>query len=494
MLASWDADQVAQLAPSLHVCAAPDSPKQDCSQAFSIGEVPLTVGKSLTLYMASHGNTTLTVEEFSTEDGITTTAILPVSIGVGESKALELQVSAAALGPQVMKFSLASDDSKKSLYVIELQYVGIPKPVPDIQFCDDANGVSCDSEMTIDFGLVRRSQQASSTFYLKNAGTATLAISAVRTEGMASAENEITIATSTRSGIIEPGVIVPVVVVYEPKDGVDDSVTVVFECNDPDMPQGKVTISGKSNDNAPPSAIAQEQSTGSTSIDMFVEERVILDGSMSMDPEGDPIRFEWTLSKPSRSQSRLDNNMAGIVAFTPDVAGSYRVELRTYDSLNQPSEVAAIVLITARSKFKMRVTADWTEGGDVDLHLVDENGTLFGPQDCYFLNRMPDFGVLNDNTDDPLLRDDATGAPGTEELVFVLPSDGTYQLYLHYFDDYMLGPAPVDVEVVFNDGSASAFSETITMNAGCDLWHLGEINFPASTFTEIGSALAPDCR
>jgi hypothetical protein len=493
-LSACDDEQIAQLSPRISVCTAADSPASDCNQVFKVGEIPLTFEKKVRLYIFNRGSGPLNVTSFSNSDGVTTGLEFPVAIAVNGNQELEVVLTAASLGPQSATFTLENDDQTRNPLKIELQFIGIAKPVPRIQFCSDATGVLCDSELTVDFGTVRRTQEESTTFYVKNAGTALLSISDVKIRGMASADGEIKLATSTRPGTLDIDMIVPVVVVYEPIDAVMDSVDIVFTSDDPDRTEGLVHVIAKSDGNEPPTAIAQEQNSGSTNFDAFVEDRVILDGSMSSDPEGDPLRFQWVLQSPARSQAQLQDPEAGIVTFTPDVAGSYRAELRTFDSLNQPSPVSAVVLINAQPKFKLRVTASWPQGGDIDVHFVDDSGQLFEASDCYFLNRTPDFGVVNSSTDDPYLRDDATEAPGTEELVFVFPADGIYQLYLHYFDDYGMGAANVNVSVIFDDSSVQAFSNTITLDSGCDLWHVGEISFPTSTFREVGTALAPDCH
>jgi archaellum component FlaG (FlaF/FlaG flagellin family) len=489
-----DDEQIAQLSPRISVCAADDVASPECNKIFDVGEVPLVLGKQFTLYVVNRGNAALKVGSLTSEGLIETETLFPFSVSVQGTSPIEITLTAETLGPQMVEFTLANDDLMRNPMVVQIKFVGIPKPVPDLQFCMDPAALTCESEITVDLGKVRRSQRDSVTFYVKNGGTALLNIEDVSQIGMASAQGELTIGTSTRGGEIEAGAVVPMVVLYEPKDGVDDAIDLVFTSNDPDSPESIAHILASSDVNRPPTAVAYEKDSHETNLDVFVEARIILDGSTSMDPEGDFITYQWTLIAPARSQTALDDPSAGIVSFIPDVAGNYRAELRTFDSLGQASEVADIVLINARPKFKLRVTANWSQGGDVDIHLVDQAGTLFGPDDCYFLNRTPDFGVQNDSSDDPQLRDDSTMSPGTEELVFVLPADGSYQLYLHYFDDAGAGAAPTDLEVVFDDGSVAAFSGVVPLEASCDLWHIGEIAFPTLMFREINAALAPDCR
>lgn len=61
---------------------------------------------------------------------------------------------------------------------------------------------------------------------------------------------------------------------------------------------------------------------------------VTLDGSASFDPDGNAITYAWTLtSKPSGSSAQLTNATSAKPSFTPDVTGTYVVQLIVNDGV-----------------------------------------------------------------------------------------------------------------------------------------------------------------
>ncbi len=61
---------------------------------------------------------------------------------------------------------------------------------------------------------------------------------------------------------------------------------------------------------------------------------VRLDGTGSMDPDGDPLTFQWTLAaKPPGSVAELDDPSSPTPSFVADMEGTYRVRLTVSDGL-----------------------------------------------------------------------------------------------------------------------------------------------------------------
>ncbi len=58
---------------------------------------------------------------------------------------------------------------------------------------------------------------------------------------------------------------------------------------------------------------------------------VNLDGSLSNDPDGDPITFSWDLLPPTGSTATLSNPNSATPSFTADVTGSYQIDLTVTD-------------------------------------------------------------------------------------------------------------------------------------------------------------------
>ncbi|MHC4340969.1 MAG: hypothetical protein ACYSX0_12250 [Planctomycetota bacterium] len=80
--------------------------------------------------------------------------------------------------------------------------------------------------------------------------------------------------------------------------------------------------------NRPPEAIVQKR------YDCAAGEELELDGTLSGDPEGDPIRYRWRMAeRPPGSGADVEANgqEEGYARFVPDVVGVYRVELSVHD-------------------------------------------------------------------------------------------------------------------------------------------------------------------
>ena len=91
--------------------------------------------------------------------------------------------------------------------------------------------------------------------------------------------------------------------------------------------------------------------TGASGILLVDTAYTTLSGSTSSDPDGDPLTYAWTLtSRPSGSGTTLSGAGTVTPSFTPDLAGSYTVQLIVTDNnLAASSPVTATLATTNRA-------------------------------------------------------------------------------------------------------------------------------------------------
>ena len=93
-------------------------------------------------------------------------------------------------------------------------------------------------------------------------------------------------------------------------------------------------------DNAPPVADAGDDTE--VSVDTVVE----LDGSLSSDPDGDPLTFYWELtSVPSGSSASFIDEDTEFPSFWPDVPGEFEATLTVDDGVSSDTDVVMITAI-----------------------------------------------------------------------------------------------------------------------------------------------------
>jgi len=87
----------------------------------------------------------------------------------------------------------------------------------------------------------------------------------------------------------------------------------------------------------------------SSSTNVTVGTQVTLNGSSSYDPAGDDIdSYDWILGIPTGSNSDITSSSASTMTFTPDKAGTYRVQLTVTDENGKASSTNISVNVTER--------------------------------------------------------------------------------------------------------------------------------------------------
>ena len=267
-----------------------------------------------------------------------------------------------------------------------------------------------------------------------------------------------------------------------------------FHQEDHADPTVVVSLEGTSFANEPPVALAGLYETDSGVNSFLMGTEIWLDGSASFDPEGDVLTYSWNLvHAPPGSVAALSHPASALSSITLDERGTYTLELVVQDSLGQSS--TSSVEVVARSQYALEVQATWPTGmGDVDLHMVPMGDPLFGTSDCHFQNGTAEWGDPEQTQDNPYLMYDTQGVHLSDEsVVLEQPANGTYGIYVHYFEAYSESAIPVTVSVWGEDGSALLGENAAALAQPCDTVWIGSISWPSGHFEPGDPASFENC-
>ena len=345
----------------------------------------------------------------------------------------------------------------------------------------------------VDFGVVPAGETSTQVVSLKSTGDATLNVTAMQI-----GEGRATFALlEPMVGAYEPDSSAELTITYS-SDGSETTGDLQILSNDPVSPNLTVPLlagaevivdTGDSGDTDPPLA----QPIAVCSVDpnevLAIHESADWIGSSSYDSDGGSIvDYSWTLySAPAGATATMPGGTANRRGFTPDVAGEYIGELIVTDNDGLVSEPCYATL-NATAGDGLWVEMFWTHGGDdMDLHLLDDGGTLATNSDCFYANctyRGLDWGRAGDSIDDPILDLDDIPGTGPENINITSPARGTYTVYVHDYPGSMYsGRNDVTVNVYY--GGVLVWTDTRNINSEGCYEPFVEVDVPSGSTTSL---------
>jgi hypothetical protein len=345
--------------------------------------------------------------------------------------------------------------------------------------------------ISMDFGVVPAGESSASVITMSSVGSVALNVTAMQIgEG-----RETFTLLEPATGTFEPDDSVELTVTYN-SDGSETSGVLQILSNDPDHPNTSVPLlahaqipvdTGETGDTSPPlSQPVAVCSVDPTEVEAIHESADWI-GNSSYDADGTIVDYRWTLvSSPTGATATMPAGSANRRNFVPDVAGEYIGELVVVDNDGLESEPCEATL-NATAGSGLWVEMFWTHSGDdMDLHLLDDGGSLTMPSDCYYANCT--WGGLNwgaaGSADDPILDLDDIMGTGPENINIDSPAHGMYTVYVHdYPGSVYNGRNDVTVNVYL--GGILMWTDTRNVNSEGCYEPFVEITVPGGAATSL---------
>lgn len=247
-------------------------------------------------------------------------------------------------------------------------------------------------------------------------------------------------------------------------------------------PTGEASLSQT---NQSPIANAGANQTGEQSYE------ITLDGSASHDPDGDPLIYTWSFqSKPNGSGATLSDIHAVKPTFTPDLAGTYILQLVVNDHFGDSAPSVVTINVTplnSRISVTPNFSQPWTTGsgiisfdvnntgrvavtaGTINISLSDPAGTIVAAASKVFNIGVGGSTIVNIPVTIPMLQ------------------FGTYSLTYTQSDETRTG-TPVTVTIPNSPIITFSLDKTIyrvrdTANLSLYLMNTGKFNLTDATLT-----------
>ncbi len=438
------------------------------------GVVPVLNEKTLDIPILNVGRADLELTSVKLKDaeGAFTLISVPTTIVAGETKNVVAKFVPLKEQDYANTLELQSNDEANPTTQVKLVGKGSTRAVMQVD------------PMVLDFGRIPECTAAVKTFTITSKGTADLIVESLAfVDGsnpafsfVGSSKTPAVVKFKDANGL--PGKI-QLTVKLTVAAGAMGALTggVKIRGTDPDNREVVVMLKGEVN-RAPVPLIAA-LGNGAPGL------TVMLDGSGSSDPDADnPLTYKWTMrSKPLSSDTQFASAEAVTTSMRLDplVPGAYEVQLDVTDSLGTKNCQPARATVVAAPAQKLLIEMFWDNSKtDIDLHVLRTTTSKVGmaPDDAFYANPAPDWGVAG-TTDDPVFIRDALTGYGPELFGYVNPVDTTYRLVAEFANEH-LDPNPkskITVRIYLYGVVKAEFTRTLE-KAGTR-WIVGDIAWPS---------------
>ncbi len=189
------------------------------------------------------------------------------------------------------------------------------------------------------------------------------------------------------------------------------------------------------------------------------------------------------------SSDGFSNPNKMVTDFEPPMLGAYMARLTAEGETGGPSENLAVATAFAINIQGLEFALTWDQDAtDLDLHVINTGSPndYWTDNDCYFGNPTPDWGMVGEGVDNPMMISDVDTGYGPESIAIVEPADGVYGIAVTYYNDWDTGATTAPSVAVRMDGAELHTFSGPALSEG-DVVFLGTFQWPSEAVTEDGT-------
>lgn len=351
-------------------------------------------------------------------------------------------------------------------------------------------------DLVVDFGEVRPNQCRSGEITIENTGNAELTISRPVFQAGSSpdiafdgaAPGDLTLGPVDSQGNTQKQVIK---VKYCGGTTTMANATMLLSTNDLLNQNVVVTLTGKVINNGAPVCVCNP-----STLEVAPQDTINLQARCT-DPDNQPLQYAWTVQRrPAGSTEQIRNPNSANASFVANTATTtnepYVFRITATDTFGLSNSCDITVFAVPRDALHVQLV--WNKDQtDVDLHFLNpvgaanpwaSTGWFNSPNDCYYADRTPEWGVAGNTQDNPRLDLDDTNGFGPENINLARPQTGKFRVGVHYYCDDSVGASSATVRIFCNGQLSNEFGPMVLPRSGF-FWEVADIQWPGCTITEV---------